>query len=130
MYALDTNTLIYFCKGLGQVAARLLATPPSEIVIPSIVVFELEVGIQKSTSPATRRQQLDELKIVVAVAPFDEAAARAAARVRADLESVGMPIGPFDTLIAGTALARGATLVTHNADEFGRVEGLRVEDWF
>jgi tRNA(fMet)-specific endonuclease VapC len=130
MYALDTNTLIYFFKGLGQVAARLLAIPPSEIAIPSIVVFELEVGIQKSTSSATRRRQLDEFTSVVAIVPFDEAAARAAARVRAGLEKMGTPIGSFDTLIAGTALAHRATLVTHNVGEFRRVEGLRVEDWF
>jgi tRNA(fMet)-specific endonuclease VapC len=40
-----------------------------------------------------------------------------------------MPIGPFDTLIAGQALARGMTLVTANMREFSRVEGLRLEDW-
>jgi tRNA(fMet)-specific endonuclease VapC len=47
-YVLDTNTLIYFFKGLGKVASRLLATPPNEIGIPTIVIYELEVGIAKS----------------------------------------------------------------------------------
>jgi len=32
-------------------------------------------------------------------------------------------------LIAGQALARGMTLVTHNTNEFARVPGLQIEDW-
>ncbi len=51
MYVLDTNTLIYFFKGLGEVPRKLLATPPNEIAIPAIVLYELEYGIAKSGSP-------------------------------------------------------------------------------
>ena len=40
----------------------------------------------------------------VAILPFDDAAARRAAALRADLERLGQPIGPLDTLIAGTVL--------------------------
>ena len=47
-----------------------------------------------------------------------------------ELERLGTPIGPFDVLIAGTARAHGATLITHNTREFGRIEGLAVEDWY
>jgi predicted nucleic acid-binding protein len=39
------------------------------------------------------------------------------------------PIGPYDVLIAGQAVARNMILVTHNTEEFGRVPGLRIEDW-
>ena len=53
-----------------------------------------------------------------------------AARLRFELEKQGRQIGPLDTLIAGTVLASGATLVTHNVKEFSRVAGLRIEDWF
>lgn len=67
---------------------------------------------------------------LVNVLPFGPREARCAAGVRADLEEVGTPIGPIDTLIAGTALAHGAILVTRNVREFERVPGLRVEDWF
>ncbi len=45
------------------------------------------------------------------------------------LQSRGTPIGPFDILIAGQALARNLTLVTNNTREFRRVAGLQVEDW-
>ena len=104
MFVLDTNTLIYFFKGNGDVANNLLAMPPREIAIPSIVLFELETGITKSTSPEKRRSQLDTFISFVTVLPFTEAEAVVAAQIRSSLELVGKPIGPMDTLIAATAL--------------------------
>lgn len=129
-YALDTNTLVYFFKGLGNVAGRLLAHPPSAIAIPSIVLFEIELGIAKSTSPEKRMNQLEALLEVTHLLPFAAREAREAALIRADLERRGEPIGPFDTLIAGTARAHNAVLVTHNISEFSRVPDLRCEDWY
>jgi len=130
MHALDTNTLIYFFKGMGRVAEHLLARPPSEIGIPMVVVYEIETGIAKSSRPEARRRQFEQLLDVVNVLPFDHAAARQAANLRARLERHGTPIGPLDTLIAGTALAHAATLVTHNTGEFRRVKGLELVDWY
>jgi len=130
MFVLDTNSLIYFFKGKGRVAERLLETPPSDIGVPAIVLYELEVGIAKSSSPKKRRKQLAELVDLVNLLPFGEAEARAAATLRAALEKRGKPIGPIDTLIAGTAIANRATLVTHNTSEFSRVSGLKVVDWY
>jgi tRNA(fMet)-specific endonuclease VapC len=130
MFALDTNTLIYFFKGVGHVAERLLAVAPAEIAVPAAVVFELEVGIARSNQPARRRAQLDELLAAITVLPLDVKAARRAAEIDSALRKAGSPIGPMDTLIAGTALAHGATLVTHNLNEFRRVRGLNVVDWY
>ena len=128
MYALDTNTVIYFFKNMGNVAQHLFSLPPYEIVLPSIVLYELEVGIARSTSPEKRRTQLNELLTVVRVLPFTENEASITAKVRATLEQAGTPIGPLDVLIAGTALANQATLVTHNTKEFSRIDRLRLED--
>lgn len=130
MYVLDTNTLIYFFRGQGNVAEHLLATPPAQVAISAVTVYELEVGIAKSSYPAKRRRQFDELLDAVRVLPFDRDAAAEAARVRAALEKAGQPIGPLDTLIAGTSLAHRATLVTHNTREFARVSKLTLVDWF
>lgn len=55
--------------------------------------------------------------------------ASAAGELRAKLKKKGEMIGPYDLLIARTALAKGLTLVTQNGEEFRRVAGLRVEDW-
>jgi len=130
MYALDTNSLIYFFKGMGRVAEHLLATPRAELAIPSIALYELETGIAKSNSPERRRTQLDQLVASVAILPFGAAEARSSARIRAELERAGTPIGPLDTLIAGIALHHGAILVTRNLGEFGRIEGLSVANWY
>jgi tRNA(fMet)-specific endonuclease VapC len=130
MFALDTNTVIYFFKAAGQVQERLLATPPSEVAIPAVVVYELEAGLAQSTQPAKRRSQLDELLGILKVLPLDEAAAKAAAQTEATLRAAGKPIGPMDTLIAGIAIAHHATLVTRNTGEFRRVRGLSIVDWY
>lgn len=130
MFVLDTNVVIHYFKGQGRVAERLLSTPPNEVALPSIAVFELEVGVLRSDNVSRRREQLRLFLEVVTTLPFGRAEATAAAGVRTDLETRGLPIGPFDVLIAGTALAQHATLVTRNTREFGRVDGLTVENWY
>lgn len=130
MYVLDTNTLIYYFKGQGQVVQNFANVSPEEICISTIVLFELQVGIAKSTSPAKRTQQLQQLLSRVNLVPFDRDSAVAAATIHAQLEQQGTPIGPMDVLIAGTAVALQGTLVTHNVKEFSRVSGLAIADWY
>ena len=130
MYVLDTNTLIYFFKGKGRVAERLFNAPPRDIGIPAVVIFELQTGIAKSASPKKRTMQLNCLLDAIKILPFSFEEAKAAANIRARLESKGIPIGLFDVLIAGTAMAQHGILVSHNLDEFNRVEGLKTEDWY
>lgn len=130
MYVLDTNTVIDLFKGRGRVAERVLATPPREIGLAAVVLYELETGALKSERRQKNRRQIEELAKLATLLPFGAAEARAAAGIRAGLEAQGRAIGPYDILIAATALARGEVLVTHNTEELGRVEGLRLEDWF
>ncbi|MFC1823320.1 type II toxin-antitoxin system VapC family toxin [Thermodesulfobacteriota bacterium] len=130
MYVLDSNTLIYFFKGIGSVSKHLLAVPPKEIGIPSIVLFELEVGIAKSTSAKKRLTQLQDFLSIVKILPFSKNEARSAAEIRVNLERKGTLIGPYDILIAATAISNQGILVTHNTKEFSRVKGLKLEDWY
>ncbi len=130
MYALDTNTLIYFFRDQGHIAKHLLGLPPAEIAIPAVVLYELAVGIAKSNAPDKRQQQLSELVALTTILPFETRAARESADIRAQLESAGQPIGPMDTLIAGTARAHRAILVTRNIKEFSRVPNLQIENWY
>jgi tRNA(fMet)-specific endonuclease VapC len=130
LYALDTNSLIYFFKGLGDVGKRLIEQRPSQVAIPTVVVYELEVGLTKSKAPKKRRSQLESLLDRCRILPLGLEEARAAGGIRAQLEQRGTPIGPLDSLIAGTALHHGAILVSRNVREFGRVEGLKVVDWY
>ncbi|MDQ6967990.1 MAG: type II toxin-antitoxin system VapC family toxin [Mariprofundaceae bacterium] len=130
MYVLDTNTLIYYFKGMGNVADKLLQTAPRDIAIPAVVLYELEVGLAKSNDSKKRREQLDDFIALITVLPMGIEEAKAAANIRAALEVKGTPIGAIDTLIAGIALANQGVLVTHNTKEFSRVQGLMFEDWF
>ena len=129
MFILDTNTLIYFFKGLGNVADNLLAVSPKDIGIPAVVLYELEYGIAKSSSPKKRTKQLEELCALVEVLTFGNEEAKTSATIRAVLEKKGTPIGPYDVMIAGTALSKQGVLVTSNTKEFRRVPKLKIVDW-
>jgi tRNA(fMet)-specific endonuclease VapC len=130
MYVLDTNTLLDYFRGKGDVGVNLLARPPSEIALPAVVAYEVWVGVLGSQNARRRQTQYEQFLTAVEVLPFDSVVARRAAELRHALELRGEGIGPLDTLIAATALVHNATLVTRNLREFGRVQGLRVIDWF
>lgn len=128
MTLLDTNIIVFYFKGMPSVVARILAMEGPELAIPSVVAYELEYGTLKAKGPRRREVITRLLKDSVQV-PFDREAAHEAARIRIELEKHGSVIGPMDLLIAGTALSRGAVLVTNNTQEFSRVKGLRLADW-
>jgi len=115
---------------MGEVEENLFSHSPKDIFIPSIVIYELQVGIAKSNNPQKREKQFSTLLEQVNTIDFGEREAKASALIRADLESKGTPIGPMDILIAGCAKAHNFTLVTHNTKEFMRVEELKLCDWF
>jgi len=95
----------------------------------SVVKGELLFGAVKSQVPVTTMSRLMQFMSAFESYPFDDRCAEVYARIRADLEKRGLPIGPNDTLIAATAIARQATVVTANTREFARIDGLRWEDW-
>ena len=130
IFALDSNVVIHAMKGLGRVAERLAKTSPADLVIPSVVLYELEFAALRSEDPPKRQRDLERLIGAISVVPFDDRAAARATSLRYDLEKAGLAIGPTDCLIAGTVLAQGARLVTHNTRAFARVPGLHMEDWF
>lgn len=93
----------------------------------AVVLHELYYGAFRSRRSQENLSIVEQIGLTVVELTREDA--REAGRVRADLARIGTPIGPFDGLIAGQAVARGATLVTHNVGEFTRVRGLMVEDW-
>ena len=72
-------------------------------------------------------RSVDELHFEII--EFDKEDARKSGDIRAMLAALGTPIGPYDILIAGQAKSRDLILVSRNTNEFGRVAGLRVENW-
>lgn len=132
-YLLDTNACIALINGNpASVRTRLektLATG-AEISVSSVAVFELWYGVSKSSREEFNTKRLETfLAGPVVVLPFEDEDARIAGSVRAALEAAGKPIGAYDLLIAGQALARQLTLVTANVSEFSRVKGMVWQDW-
>jgi tRNA(fMet)-specific endonuclease VapC len=133
VFCLDTNVVIFAINGrrpkiVERLHRELVAGTP--MVVPAIVLFELEYGCAKSKRPEQSRRALEIfLSAGFDQPPFDIEDAREAGEIRAVLEASGQPIGPYDTLIAAQVRRRRATLATLNAREFERVPGLRVEDW-
>jgi tRNA(fMet)-specific endonuclease VapC len=132
-YLLDTNACIALINGTEINVRRRFkraVARESVILLSSIVAFELWYGVAKSQRKDSNTQQLEVfLGGPLEWALFDEDDARAAGTVRAELETVGRPVGAYDVLLAGQARRRGATLVTSNTKEFARVQGLKWEDW-
>jgi tRNA(fMet)-specific endonuclease VapC len=131
MWVLDSNTISYYFRGDPQVVPRLQAMRPADLGVPAIVEYELRYGLLRlpPEAAAPRLQALDHLLRPMVALPFDAACAAHAARVRAQLEALGTPIGPHDVLIAATALRHQATLVTRNVREFARVPELQLLSW-
>lgn len=132
-YLLDTNACIALNKGEpASVRARLnrAVHAGAQVWVPTVVLYELWYGVAKSARPKENAEDLATfLAGPVRVLGFGEEDAREAGEVRMSLERIGKPIGAYDVLIAGQALSRKLTLVTANTREFGRVKGLRWEDW-
>ena len=135
IYLPATNVFSCYLRGRAAqvtVRDRLVAELPS-CRLSAIALHELEYGAAKRPDLPRFRERVTALRSIFAgVAAFDDSAALHAARLRvflAHLEPNAQPIGPYDILLAGHALALGATFVTHNLREFGRVPGLVVEDW-
>lgn len=108
---------------------RWKSVKATEIVLCSIIVYELRYGAQRSPDPAREHSKLDLFLSPFTSLSFDDESARRCAEVRAQLENIGAVIGPHDLQIAAIALQHGLTLITHNLREFGRVAGLKVVDW-
>jgi tRNA(fMet)-specific endonuclease VapC len=129
-YLLDSNAWIAFLRRpTSPVVARLQAQQPQDIRVCSVVVAELRYGCLRSSDPTGTLAKVEALLAPYVSLPFDDRAADQYATIRRYLETLGLPIGPYDLQIAAIALVHGCTLVTHNQAEFSRVPGLLLEDW-
>ncbi|MDP1730589.1 MAG: type II toxin-antitoxin system VapC family toxin [Devosia sp.] len=129
-FLLDTNAVISLIgqKSEGLVS-RVLESSEGTIGVSTVVVHELYFGAYKSQRVSFNLETLRLLLADFVFVEFELEDARTSGEIRAALAAKGTPIGPYDVLIAGQAKARDLILVTNNVGEFGRVEGLRIEDW-
>lgn len=135
IYLPDTNVWSRYLRDRREDAALCdrVEANLAECRLAAIALMELEYGAAKRPDiPAFRDRILQLQSLFPEVIPFGSAAAYHAGYVRAHLATLrpnAQPIGPYDALLAGQALAIGATFVTHNINEFSRVPGLACENW-
>ena len=130
MYFLDSDVCINLLRGKLPVTYDLMRqSDPKLFGIPAVVEAELRTGARKAKQAQKDLLLLEAFLAPFQRIPFDSECAMAYAEIRAHLESAGQTIGPNDLLIAATAWARNATLITHNVREFKRIPGLSIEDW-
>lgn len=129
-WLLDTNHWIVLLKGrCPPLQDKLRLISPDEVWLCSVVKEELYHGAEGYEDKTARLARLDAVFERHASVPFDDEAAAIAGRLRKQLEARGEVIGPHDMQIAAIALQHDWTLATHNTDEYGRVPGLKLEDW-
>jgi len=132
-YLLDTNACIALINGRPvSVRARLqkALAAGSDILVSSVVAFELWHGVAKSSRSEFNAKRLQAF-FAGPITPiaFEDQDAQATGAIRAELEKTGKPIGAYDVLIASQALRHGFTLVTANHSEFARIKGLMCRNW-
>jgi tRNA(fMet)-specific endonuclease VapC len=130
-YLLDTDTCIYLIKKRPvSVIQKLSKVPNSKVALSVISVFELQYGVENSQYRERSQQALNHfLEPIQNILPVDQQVAGYAAKIRAKLKVKGAPIGPYDLLIAASALSQNLTLVSNNIREFKRIDGLKLENW-
>jgi tRNA(fMet)-specific endonuclease VapC len=130
VYVLDTDTCIYAIKQRSEsVVARLRTTAGDDLAVSSATVAELRYGAIRSAKPRENAERLERFLLPLRKLAFDDRAAGHFAVLKHHLTRTGQPIGAMDMVIAATVLAADATLVTNNIREFGRVPGLKIENW-
>lgn len=129
-YYLDTNIIIYAIKGQYPAIEEHFSHIPSQsIVIPTIVLAEIEYGARKSKDYYATINIYNQFTSVFDKAYFSEKAIGYYGKIRSELEHKGELIGPNDLIIASIVLAENGILVTNNTKEFSRIAGLQLENW-
>ena len=128
-YMLDTNMIIYTVKNRPAKVRERFTRHQGKMCISTVTLGELINGAERSAQPERNLADIEGLAARLELAPFDTVAATHFGQLRAELYSIGKPIGPYDMMIAGHARSQGLVLVTNNEREFGRVPGLRIENW-
>jgi tRNA(fMet)-specific endonuclease VapC len=129
-YLLDTNICIALIRQKpAALLEQLTSQQPGDVGISSITLAEFVHGAEKSAQSEHNMSALQQFLLPLELADFDQRAALAYGKTRAELERSGQIIGSMDMLIAAHAIGLGAILVTNNVQEFQRVNGLALEDW-
>jgi len=128
-YLLDTDTCVYWLKGLQPVRERWKAVGIERVAISTITVAELYFGAYNSARMAENLARAETFVRQLTVISLNEAALKTFGQTKSDLRKQGHPVADFDLLIASTALVEGRILVTNNTRHYARIPELLLESW-
>ena len=132
-FLLDTNACIALINGNPpsvRAKFRKATDLGGQVFVSSIALFELWYGVAKSSRRDFNKKRLEAF-FAGPIHPlsFEDQDAEIAGAIRADLESIGKPIGAYDLLIAGQAIRNKLTLITATLSEFAQIKELAWADW-
>ncbi|MEZ5615331.1 MAG: PIN domain-containing protein [Rhodocyclaceae bacterium] len=129
-YLLDTDICSYIMKrSHPALLERIRCVPIADQALSVVTASELLYGVKLSTKQKQAREAFNAFVRHLEVMEWPAEAAEDYADIRANLKRRGEMIGANDLLIAAHARSLKAILVTNNVREFGRVKGLKVENW-
>lgn len=118
-YLIDTDVIVEYLRGRQQ-AIRFLESLEGTLHTSAITVAELYSGVRDD-----EREALDQFLSVFNVVPVDDTLARTAGLLRRDFRPA-YGTGLADAIVAVSAKAAGAVLVTFNQRHFPMVDDLLV----
>ena len=130
-YLLDTNVISHIMQGRdAKLLARLAKLPMGQVAISSVTLAEIEYGIQRRGQPMALRNALTQVLLHMDVLPWDSTAATCYGELCSSLESQGINLSDFDTMIAAHAVTLKATLVSRDK-AFANIpkQRLKLEVW-
>jgi tRNA(fMet)-specific endonuclease VapC len=126
-YLLDTNIISYYLKGIENLKEKITSNIDS-LSISIISYYEIVSGLQ-SIDANKRITEFEKFCKLIDIINLDKASILASYKIYAFLKKSGQLIDDIDILIAGIALSNNLVMVTDNAEHFGRIQGLKVENW-
>ena len=126
---LDTDISIFVINKKPPHLKRLFNSNIGRICVSSVTYGELLCGVEKSQARERNSREVEGFIARLEVLDFDFQAAQQFGQVKAELETTGNVIGPYDMMIAAHARSHGLVVITNNTREFSRVNGIRVENW-
>jgi tRNA(fMet)-specific endonuclease VapC len=133
IYSLDTNIISYMLNDNDIINDRIgeMMRDGHTLTISPVVDYEIRRGLL-AKNYLNKLRKFEQLEQFFNVGEFNLKIWRRAADIYASLSKQGQPLGRSfdgDYFIAAYCIINGYTLITNNKDHFGRIDGLRFENW-
>ena len=133
-FLLDTNVLSELTREVPHPGVIAFLAEQEDLWLPSLVVHELEYGVQLLPQ-GRRRDHLQALLTNIIstyadrILALDRPAAESAAHLRAQARRMGRPLDLGDALIAGIAQSNVLTIASRNVRDFDYVDVTVISPW-